>query len=139
MELNLRVTIARIRFIIPFRLILPFNSRFGVVLSQIFYIVVNQLSIMSFPPPHPTEQLSLFEVCCVSLLILRIHCGAPFIVHLQVNQPYFFISIVVYHNLLRTDHINLNILQIVTFHFLPKQYLSVAVSVEKNNFCLLII
>ena len=139
MEPKLGVIVADIRIIIPFELNLLFNGWFGVVFSQIFYIVVNQLSIMSFPSPHPTEQLSLFEVCCVSLLILRIHCGAPFIVHLQVNQPYFFISIVVYHNLLRTDHINLNILQIVTFHFLPKQYLSVAVSVEKNNFCLLII
>ena len=138
MEPKLGVIVADIRIIIPFELNLLFNGWFGVVLSQIFYIVVNQLSMMSFIP-HPTEQFGLFEVCCVSLLILRIHCGAPFIVHLQVNQPYFFISIVVYHNLLRTDHINLNILQIVTFHFLPKQYLSVAVSVEKNNFCLLII
>ena len=68
MELNLRVTIARIRFIIPFKLILPFNSRLGVVLSQIFYIVVNKMMMIMIFIPHPADQFGLSEVFNISVI-----------------------------------------------------------------------
>ena len=42
------------------------------------------------------------------------------------------VSTVPYHNLLRTDHLNLKKAPINSFDFLPQQNLSVTVSVEKN-------
>ena len=80
----------------------------------------------------PADQLGLSEVCYEPSNHFSIHFGAPLIVGLQVNQPYFAIIIVPYHNLFRTDHLNRNI-RIITFHSLPEKYLSVAVSVEKNR------
>ena len=81
---------------------------------------------------HPADQFGLSEVFYTPYTYLGIHCGAPFLVGLQVNQPYFFITSVRYHNLLWTDHFSCNIPKIFTFHFLPKQGISVAVSVEKK-------
>ena len=117
---------------------LPLNNGFGVLLSQILNAVVNQLVVFSYIP-HPTDQFSLFEVRYVSFIHLDISVGAPFLVGLQVNEPYLIIVIVRHHNLLRTDNLNPNIPQVFSFHFLPEQGLSVGVSVEKNNFALFII
>ena len=82
--------------------------------------------------PHPADQLGLSEILYVPSIQFCIHCGAPLFVGLQVNHPYFMISTVPQHNLLRTDHLNKNLKQIFTFHFLPKQDHSVAVSVENK-------
>ena len=82
---------------------------------------------------HPAEQFDLSEVCYEPYIHFIIHCGPPLFASLQVNEPYFIISIVPQHNLLRTDHLNKNITNKFTFHLLPKQGLSVTVSVEKNN------
>ena len=88
---------------------------------------------------HPTEQFALSEVFDVFSNYYSIHCGAPLFAGFQVNQPKCWVVFVQYHSLLRTDHINRNIPNIYTFHFLPQQYLSVAVWVEKKHFALLII
>ena len=134
MEPKLGVTVANIRSIIPFELMLPLNNWFGVVLFQIFYIeIYNKMAMISFRP-SPAEQFGLPEVCYLSSNYLSIHWGAPFFVCLQVNEPYFSIISVQHNNLLRTDHLNIHTPQSFTFHFLPEQGLSVAVSVEKKNY-----
>ena len=84
------MVVADIQFIIPFELMLPFNGWFGVVLSHIFYVEVYQLAIMASVVPLPANQFCLFEVCYESPINLRIyclHCGAPFFVGLQIDQP----------------------------------------------------
>ena len=75
--------------------------------------------------PFIADQFALFEVVNLSSIYFSIHCGTPLFVGLQVNQPYFMIIFVPYHNLFRADHINRNTPQILTFHFLPVQGLSV--------------
>ena len=95
-------------------------------------VVVYQLAMIAFKS-SPAEQFCLSEVLYVSSIHFSIHCGAPFLVSLQVDQPYFYIVTVRYHNLLRTHHLNINTPKICTFHFLPEQGISVAVSMEKNN------
>ena len=79
--------------------------------------------------PHPADQFGLFEVLYVPPNYFSIHFSALLFVGLHINQPYFFVIIVPYHSLFRTDHFDSNIPQIFAFHFLPKQGLSVAVSV----------
>ena len=115
---------------ILFKIMLPFDDRFGVVFLQIINVVVNQLAVSAFG--HPADHFGLPEVGHVPYCYLGIDCGAPFVVGLQVNQPYCMIITVRYHNLLQADHLNKNTPKIFTFHFLSKQYLSVAVSVEKK-------
>ena len=119
---------------IAFELMLPFNGRFCIFFFQILkaVVVVYELEIVILAT-HPAEQLGLFEVFYVFSIHFSIHCGAPLFVGLQVNQPYFMISTVPYHNLFRTDNLDKNRSQTFTFHFLPEQSLSVTVSVEKNN------
>ena len=111
---------------------LPFNRCFRIFFLQILGAVVYQLVMLSFGT-HPADQFGLFEVFYFSSIHFCIHCGTPLFVGLQVNQPYFFVITVPYHNLLRTDHLNKNTQKIFTFHFLPKQDLSVAVSVKKKQ------
>ena len=87
---KLGVVVAGIQSVILFELMLPFNGWFGVVLSHIFYIEVYQLATMASVVPHPANQFCLFEVCYESPINLRIHslhCGAPFFVGLQIDQP----------------------------------------------------
>ena len=135
METKLGMIIAELPLILPFELILPFNHWFCIVFLQIINAIVYQLAMIVFIPT-PTEQFGLFEVFYVSPNNLCIHCSAPLFVSFQVNQPYFMI-IFQHQNLLRTDHLNVNILPNNppnhNFHFLPEQNLSVAVSVEKNS------
>ena len=111
---------------------LPFNWWFCIFFLQILKPVIHELALVA-RETHPAEQLGLFEICYVSPIILSIHCGAPLSVCFQVNQPYFFIVIVQYNNLLRTDHLDSNIPTIFTFHFLLKQGFSVAVSVKNRT------
>ena len=111
---------------------LPFNCWFCIFFLQILKPVIYELALVA-RETHPAEQLGLFEICYVSPIILSIHCGAPLSVCFQVNQPYFFIVIVIYNNLLRTDHLNFNPPKLFNFHFLPKQNLSVAVSVKNRT------
>ena len=113
-------------------LMLPFNSWFCRFFLQILKAVVNQLVMLSFIP-FPADHFGLSEVCYEPSIHFSIHCGAPLIVGLQVNQPYFMIVSVRHHNLLWTDYRNKNTPKIFTFHFLPKQGFSVAVCVEKNR------
>ena len=115
-----------------FELMLPFDNRFWIISPQIPYAIVKQMAMIFFRP-SPADQFGLIEVCYVSPINLCIHFGAPFLVGLQVNQPYFYIVTVRYHNLLRTDHLNINTPKICTFHFLPEQGISVTVSMEKIN------
>ena len=131
METKLRVSVARTQSIILFELILPLNSWFRIFFFQILEAVVYQMVIVVLGT-NPADQFGLFEVLYVSSIYFSIHSGAPFVVGLQVNQPYFMIITVRYHNLLQADHLNKNTPKIFTFHFLSKQYLSVAVSVEKK-------
>ena len=98
---------------------LPFDSWFCIFFLQIPDVVVYQLAMVILDT-LPADQLGLSEVFYVHYIYLRIHCGAPLFVGLQVNQQYFFIVFVRSHNLLRTDHINNNIPKIFTFHFLPE-------------------
>ena len=112
-------------------LMLPYNDWFGVAYPQISYVVVSQMAMIAFIP-SPAEQFCLSEVSYLSHTYFSIHCGAPLFVGLQVDQPYFLIIIVTYHNLFRTDHFDSNKPIIFNFHFLPKQGLSVAVSVKKK-------
>ena len=111
---------------------LPFDSWFCIFFLQILEFVVYQLVMLSFIPT-PADQLGLSEVVNLFSTDLCIQCGTPLFVGFQVNQPYFFIVFVRYHNLLRTDHLDKNRPQPFTFHFLPKQSLSVNVGVQKNN------
>ena len=111
---------------------LPFNSWFFIFFLQILEVVVYQLAMVILDT-LPADQLGLSEVCYEPSNHFSIHFGAPLIVGLQVNQPYFMIVSVRHHNLLWTDYRNKNIPKIFTFHFLPKQGFSVAVSVEKNR------
>ena len=131
MEPKLGVVVADTWRMTVFELMLPFDSRFCIFFLQILKFVVYKLAIVVLDT-NPTEQFGLFEVCYVPYIDFSIHCGAPLFVGLQVNQPYFFIITVRYNNLLRTDHLNWNLIKIFTFHFLPKQGLSVAVSMEKK-------
>ena len=82
--------------------------------------------------PHPADQFGLSEVLYVSPNYFSIHFSALLFVGLHINQPYFFVIIVPYHSLFRIDHFDTNIPQISAFHFFSKQYISVAVSVEKK-------
>ena len=107
---------------------LPLNSWFRIFFFQILEAVVYQMVIVVLGT-NPADQFGLFEVLYVPSIQFSIHCSAPFPVGLQVNQPYFFVFTVPYHSLFRTDHFDSNIPQIFAFHFLPKQGLSVAVSV----------
>ena len=125
------MSVARTQYIILLELMLPFDSWFCIFFLQILKVVVYQMAMISFVPT-PTEQFGLSEVCYTPPINFSIHCGAPLFVGLQVNEPYFAIIIVPYHNLLRTDHINKNLIQIFTFHFLLKQNFSVGVSVENK-------
>ena len=127
------MVVAGIQSVILFELMLPFNGWFGVVLSQAFYIEVYKMVMNSFSP-FPAEQFGLSIVCYASFNYFRIHCGTPFLVGLQVNDPYFIISTVPYHNLFRADHIDGHIIQLFTFHFFSKQDLFVNVGVKNNNF-----
>ena len=111
---------------------LPFNSWFCTFFLQIPDVVVYQLAMVILDT-LPADQLGLSEVCYEPSIHFSIHCGAPLIVGLQVNQPYFMIVSVRHHNLLWTDYRNKNTPKIFTFHSLPKQGFSVAVSVEKNR------
>ena len=126
------VVVADLWSLIVSKLMLPFSNRFGIAYPQIPYVIVKQMVITSFVP-LPADQFALFEVPYVCFIYFGIHWGAPFLVGLQVNQPYFSISTLPYHNLLRTDHLNWNLIQIFNFHFLPEQNLSFGVSVKKNN------
>ena len=98
-------------------MMLPFDNRFGIVYPQISYVIVKQMAGILSPP---ADQLGLFKICYESFIRLHVHCGAPLFVCFQVNQPYFFINPVQHHNLLRTDHLDINIHQIFTFHLLPE-------------------
>ena len=111
---------------------LPFDSWFCIFFLQILEFVVYQLVMLSFIPT-PADQLGLSEVFYSSPIYFSIDSGVPLFVGLQVNKPYFLIIAVRYHNLLRTDHLDKNRPQPFTFHFLPKQSLSVNVGVQKNN------
>ena len=71
---------------------LPFYCWFGVVFLQILKAVVYQMAMIFFVP-SPADQLGLSEVFYFSFY-LGIHCGAPLLVGLQVNQQYFMISTV---------------------------------------------
>ena len=82
--------------------------------------------------PFPAAQFGLSEVLYVSPNYFSIHFSALLFVGLHINQPYFFVIIVPYHSLFRTDHFDRNIPQMFAFDFLPKQNLSVAVSVENK-------
>ena len=90
MEPKLGVTVADIRSIIPFELMLPFNDWFGIVFLHIINVVVKELAIIVFVP-LPANQFGLFKVLYVSYCYLCVHCGAPLFVSLQVNEPYFII------------------------------------------------
>ena len=114
MEPKLGVVVADILIMITFQLMLTFNSWLCIFFLQILKTVVYQMAMISFIP-HPADHFGLFEVCYSSPIHFSIHCGAPLIVGLQVNQPYFFINAVRHHNLLRTDHLDINIPQIFIF------------------------
>ena len=98
---------------------LPFDSWFCMFFLQILEFVAYQLPMFALDT-HPADQLDLFEVYYTPPINFSIQCSAPLFVGFQVNQQYFFIVSVRYHNLLRTDHLNRNIIQIFTFHFLPE-------------------
>ena len=69
----------------------------------------------SFPAKH----IRLFEVDDSS--IDRFTYGdAPLFARFQVNEPYFFISSLLHHNLLLTDHIHGNLPNVFTFESLSK-------------------
>ena len=138
MEHKLGVVVADIWRMMTFELMLPFYCWFGVVFLQILKAVVYQMAMLSFVPT-PADHFGLFEVLYVSSIHLRIHCGAPLFVGLQVNQPYFVIRSVWEHNLLRTDHLYSDLPITFSFHSLPEQYLSVAVSVKKKYITLSIL
>ena len=99
------MVVADICCMIAFELMLLFGNRFHIVFLQIMNAVVNQLAMIAFGT-HPTNQFAFFEVFDVPSNYLRIHCGAPFLVGFQVNQPDLSIMSVPYHNLLRTDHLD---------------------------------
>ena len=69
-------------------LMLPFGNWFCIVSPQLFQVVVYQMAMIAMTALgiYPTDQLSLVKVCYVPLS-LCIHCGAPFLAGLQVNQP----------------------------------------------------
>ena len=112
-----------------YELMFPFCSRFGVAFPQIFNVIVYQNLTLSCGT-SPADQFGFFEVCHSIPANLSIHSSAPFFVGLQINQPYFIVT-VRYNNLLRTDHFDSSGL---TPHYLPKKVLSVSVGVEKNKF-----
>ena len=126
------MVVADIRFRIAFELLLPFSNRFGIAFSQTLYFIVLCQKTNLYFSIKQADQFGFFEVNYISSFHLSVHFGAPFFVGLQVNDPYFIISTVSYNNLLRTDHLNLDIAPINSFDFLPQQNLSVTVSVEKN-------
>ena len=138
MEPKLGVVVADTWRMTVFELMLPFDSRFCIFFLQILKFVVYKLAIVVLDT-NPTEQFGLFEVCYVPYIDFSIHCGAPLFVGLQVNQPYFVIRSVWEHNLLRTDHLYSDLPITFSFHFLPEQYLSVAVSVKKKYITLSIL
>ena len=69
----------------------------------------------SFPAKH----IGLFEIYDSS--IDRFTYGdAPFFVRFKVDEPYFFISSLLHHNLLLTNHIHGNLPNVFTFESLSK-------------------
>ena len=131
MEVKLGVIVAGIQHMIAFKLMFPLNSWFRIFFFQILKAVVYELAMIIFEP-HAAEQFGLSEVVNLFSTDLCIQCGTPLFVGFQVNQPYFMIVSVPYHNLLGTDHLNRNQPTTFTFHFLSEYGLSVGVSVKKE-------
>ena len=68
---------------------IPFNNGFRIVLPQRLNSIVCQMAMIALYI-DAADQLSLVEVCDESSINSCIR-GAPFLVGLQVNQPYFMI------------------------------------------------